>query len=85
MLTCSNVGSDQSRQVTHCYRRLFKLTFLGACGLVLLDNWKFANGLGMMIHVRTKQVNWWSYIETAVLKIGNETLEVPGGEDGFTC
>lgn len=33
----------------------------------------------MRIHIRTKQVRWWSYVESAVIQIGNETLEVRGG------
>lgn len=35
----------------------------------------------MTIHIRTKIVTWWSYIETAVVRIGNETIEVTGGEE----
>ena len=33
----------------------------------------------MRIHIRTKQVRWWSYVESAAIQIGNETLEVRGG------
>jgi len=55
--------------------------FHGGCDLLFLDNPSFHNGLGMTIHVRTKIVNWWSYIETAVVRIGNETIEVNGGAD----
>lgn len=33
----------------------------------------------MRIHIRTKQVRWWSFVESAVVQIGNETLEVRGG------
>lgn len=54
--------------------------FHGACDLVLLNNPGFANGLGMQIHIRTEIDTWWSYIKTAVLKIGDETFEVMGGE-----
>jgi len=53
--------------------------FHGSCDLVLLDNPTFRNGLGMSIHIRTKIVTWWSFIETAVVRIGNQTLEVSGG------
>lgn len=52
----------------------------GACDLVLLHNPGFANGLGMDIHIRTKIDTWWSYIETAVLRIGTDTFEVKGGD-----
>lgn len=55
--------------------------FHGACDLVLLQNRGFQNGLGMDVHVRTKFTLQWSYVSTAVLRIGNETLEVMGGCD----
>ena len=54
--------------------------FHGGCDLVLLDNPDFANGLGMRVHIRTKINTWWSYVETAVIQIGDQTLEVTGGE-----
>lgn len=53
--------------------------FTGACDLVFLSNPDYSNGQGMRIHIRTKQVRWWSYVESAVIQIGNETLEVRGG------
>ena len=33
----------------------------------------------MKIHIRTKIVSWWSYVESAVIQIGDDTLEVMGG------
>lgn len=33
----------------------------------------------MHIHIRTKIEHWWSYIESAVIKIGDDTLEIKGG------
>ena len=53
--------------------------FHGECDLVLLDNPGFWNGLGMKIHIRTKIETWWSFIESAAIQIGKETLEVHGG------
>lgn len=53
----------------------------GACDLVLVHNPDFANGLGLDVHIRNKRVKRWSYIDTAVLNIGGETLEVRGGEN----
>ena len=44
----------------------------------------FGGGLGFDIHIRTKVRTWWSYIETAVLRIGDDTLEVQGGSDNVT-
>jgi len=55
--------------------------FHGGCDLVLVDNPSFHDGLGMSIHIRTKIVTWWSYIHTAVVRIGNETMEVTGGNE----
>ena len=34
----------------------------------------------MKIHIRTKKLRWWSYVESAVVQIGEDTLEVMGGE-----
>merc|ERR1712151_750010 len=50
--------------------------FHGVCDLVLLHNPEFNNGLGMDIHIRTKKMKHWSYIKTAVIRIGNESFEV---------
>jgi hypothetical protein len=38
--------------------------------------------LGIRAHIRTKISDWWSYIESAAIQIGDETLEVTGGSDG---
>ncbi|CAB9526735.1 expressed unknown protein [Seminavis robusta] len=56
-----------------------KYDFHGACDLVFLDNPDYNNGQGMKIHIRTKIVKWWSYVEQVVVQIGNDTLEVMGG------
>jgi hypothetical protein len=56
-----------------------KYDFHGVCDLVLVQNPSFHNGLGMDIHVRTKKTRMWSYIDTAVVRIGDDTLEVKGG------
>jgi len=39
----------------------------------------FNNGQGLHIHIRTKIEHWWSFIESAAVKIGDDTLEVHGG------
>jgi len=52
--------------------------FHGICDLVLLHNPGFDNGLGMDIHMRTKRTRSWSYISTAVVRIGRDTFEVMG-------
>ena len=51
---------------------------------MLLSNPGFDNGKGLHIHLRTKISTWWSYIESAVVQIGDETVEVMGAEDGKT-
>lgn len=58
-----------------------RFDFHGACDLVLLQNHAFDNNKGMDIHIRTKFTKHWSYIESAVVRIGKETLEVTGGTD----
>ena len=45
---------------------------------MLLQNPGFQEGLGMAIHVRTKQLKQFSYVSSAVLQIGDDTLEVMG-------
>lgn len=50
--------------------------FHGVCDLVLLHNPEFYGGLGMYIHIRTKKTRSWSYISTAVVRIGDGLLEV---------
>jgi len=61
-----------------------KYDFHGICDLVLLKNPNFRNGVGMDIHVRSKKWKQWSYISTAVIRIGVETFEVAGNSDGGT-
>lgn len=56
--------------------------FHGVCDLVMLQNPTFNSGVGMDIHIRTKKTKQWSYIASAVLRIGEETLEVMGGNEG---
>ena len=53
--------------------------FHGGCDLVLLSNPDFNDGQGLHIHVRTKITRWWSSIESAVLQIGEDKLEVKAG------
>merc|ERR1711935_1329893 len=50
----------------------------GQCDIVMVSNPNFANGLGIDIHIRTKIVRFWSYIQRAVIRIGNDILEVEG-------
>jgi len=54
--------------------------FHGVCDLVLLRNQWFSNGLGLDINIRNKRLKEWSYIESAVIRIGKDVFEVAGGE-----
>jgi von Willebrand factor type D domain len=58
-----------------------KFDFHGECDLVFVQDPGFRNGLGLDIHVRTKIVRNWSYIDVAVVKIGKDVLEFKGGDD----
>ncbi|CAB9511123.1 expressed unknown protein [Seminavis robusta] len=50
--------------------------YMGACDLHLVQAPHFAPSLPLNIDVRTKIRNWYSYIESAVVQIGDETLEM---------
>ncbi|CAJ1954004.1 unnamed protein product [Cylindrotheca closterium] len=50
----------------------------GQCDLVLIKDPNFANGLGIDVHIRTKLVRHWSFIKNAVIRIGNDILEIEG-------
>jgi len=52
--------------------------FHGQCDLVMVSNKDFADGLGIDIHIRTKIVRFWSYIQSVAIRIGNDILEVQG-------
>lgn len=58
-----------------------KYDFHGVCDLVLLQNPSFQEDLGMNIHVRTKQLNQFSYVSSAVIRIGDDTFEVMGDNE----
>lgn len=56
--------------------------FHGACDLLLLQNPNFSNGLGMNIHIRTVGRTSWSFIESAIIQIGDNKLAMIGGVGG---
>lgn len=55
---------------------------MGVCDLVFLDAPDFAAGLGLEVHIRTKERSGkadpfkYTYVESAALKIGNDILQV---------
>jgi hypothetical protein len=54
--------------------------FHGVCDLVLARNAEFGNRAGLDLHIRTKKMAQWSYVDSAVARIGSDTLEVRGGK-----
>lgn len=55
--------------------------FHGQCDLVMMKDENFADGMSIDVHVRTKIIRFWSYIETVAIRIGNDVLEVTGSAD----
>jgi len=53
----------------------------GQCDLVMLKDPNWADGLGIDVHIRTKIVRFWSYIQSVAIRIGNEILEIQGSGD----
>ncbi|KAL7564683.1 hypothetical protein ACA910_021238 [Epithemia clementina (nom. ined.)] len=53
--------------------------FHGECDLVLVKNDHFANGLGLDLHLRTTINTFYSFIEAAALRIGDDVLVVSFG------
>ena len=60
-----------------------KFDYHGECDLVLVDNPSFANGLGMTVHIRTTRRRFFSYIERAALRIGQDVLEFVNNKDWY--
>lgn len=54
--------------------------FHGVCDLVLARNPKFGNGVGLDMHIRSKRMSQWSFVGSAVVRIGKDSLEVRGGK-----
>jgi hypothetical protein len=52
--------------------------FHGVCDLILLKNPYFKADLGLDIHIRTKKIRQFSYISSAVLRIGEDLFELMG-------
>lgn len=53
----------------------------GQCDLVMMKDDDFAGGLGLDIHIRTKLVRYWSYIQSVSIRIGNDVIEFEGSAD----
>jgi hypothetical protein len=53
-----------------------RFDFQGECDLVLIHTEAFESGLGLDVHIRTKIRRDFSYISSAVLRMGKDVLEV---------
>jgi len=73
------IGASGDPHIFTWGRELFD--FHGICDLVLMSNPSFDNGDGLDIHIRNKRMRAWSYIGTAIIRIGRNVLEVAGGTD----
>jgi hypothetical protein len=52
----------------------------GKCDLELVSDPTFADGKGLDVHIRTEIVRKWSYIKHAVIRIGDDVLQIEGGD-----
>merc|ERR1712183_1145735 len=50
----------------------------GQCDMILTKDKNFAGGIGLEVQIRTKLIRFWSYIKSAVIRIGDDILEVQG-------
>ena len=51
-------------------------SFHGECDLVLLHSDGFHGGLGFDLHVRTTVASFYSYVETAAVRVGDNVVQV---------
>eukprot|EP00980_Cylindrotheca_fusiformis_P022911 scaffold9915_cov110-Cylindrotheca_fusiformis.AAC.2 len=49
--------------------------------MILVKDEDFADGLGLEVQIRTKLVRFWSFIQNAAIRIGDDTLEMQGSPD----
>eukprot|EP00980_Cylindrotheca_fusiformis_P001035 scaffold279_cov90-Cylindrotheca_fusiformis.AAC.5 len=53
----------------------------GQCDMILVKDDDFADGLGLQVQIRTKLVKFWSFIQNAAIRIGDDVLEMQGSPD----
>eukprot|EP00980_Cylindrotheca_fusiformis_P000320 scaffold77_cov78-Cylindrotheca_fusiformis.AAC.1 len=53
----------------------------GQCDMILVKDEEFADGLGLEVQIRTKLVRFWSFIQNAAIRIGEDTLEMQGSPE----
>eukprot|EP00980_Cylindrotheca_fusiformis_P002380 scaffold556_cov193-Cylindrotheca_fusiformis.AAC.1 len=49
--------------------------------MILVKDEEFAAGLGLEVQIRTKLVRFWSFIQNAAIRIGEDTLEMQGSPE----
>ncbi|KAL3935362.1 MAG: hypothetical protein SGBAC_009106 [Bacillariaceae sp.] len=76
--TTSQIGGDPHISTWHNKEHY---EYHGQCDLVMVKDSSFADGLGLDVHIRTKIVRYWSYIQSVAIRIGNEVLEIEGSVD----
>mmetsp|Transcript_2076 Transcript_2076/g.4693 ORF Transcript_2076/g.4693 Transcript_2076/m.4693 type:complete len:281 (-) Transcript_2076:119-961(-) len=79
------LAKDVSAELSNSRRQLQYITpwyeHHGQCDLVMMKDEIFADGLGLHMHIRTKIVGYWSYIQSVAIKLGNDILEIEGSSD----
>jgi hypothetical protein len=65
----------RTRRLTHAHSFAYP-QFHGECDLVLLHNPEFNDGQGMDVHIRTKIADFWSSVESAAIRLGEEIMEI---------
>jgi hypothetical protein len=61
-----------------------KFDYHGVCDLVLVNQPSFDDGQGLRVHIRTKSVKYFSFIETVAVQIGSDTLVFSNDLDKYT-
>lgn len=60
-----------------------KFDYHGECDLVLVNNPSFNNGQGLRVHIRTRRIKYFSYIEKIAVQIGEDVLEFDNDVENF--
>jgi len=77
--TCGNPGTIGDPHFRTWQNEHYE--YHGQCDLVLVRDPTFADNKGLEVQIRTKLIRFWSYIKSAVIRIGTDILEVQGDAD----
>lgn len=78
--SCGKNGGGGGDPHFKLWNRDNRYMFHGECDLVLVKSENFANGLGLDLHLRTTIKDFYSFVETAALRIGVAVLVFSGGK-----